>query len=145
LSYLYESDYGLLAEEHFHGLVGLETKRAQRSDKLHLLLLMDLPGFEEKRKEDRVLRAVASVLFSSTREADAKGWHRCPAVLGVLFTDLITTGNSLHSSKDAIVNRLRANLAKTLAISDVERIGFSCETILSSADGVRRVPETVSL
>jgi hypothetical protein len=140
LSYLYESDYGLCAEEHFHQLLALEAKRALRSRTVPLLLLLDLTGFDEGREADLVLRNVTPVLFSSTREVDAKGWHRYPGVLGVLVADSIATGDSLLSARDAIVDRLRANLAKTLASSDIERIRFSCQTVPSSSDSTQTTP-----
>jgi GGDEF domain-containing protein len=142
LSYLYESDYGLCTEEHFQELLDLETKRALRSNTVPLLVLLDLTGFEEKTEADRVLRNAASILFSSTREIDQKGWYRYPAVLGILVTDLIAAGDILPSARDTILDRLRANLAKTIAGSDVERIGFSCQTVVSSADARRSVQPT---
>ena len=136
LFHLYESDYGLCAEEHFQELLDLETKRALRSNRVPLLLLLDLTAFEEKREGDRVLRNLAPVLFSSTREIDAKGWYRYPAVLGILVPDLIGTGGSLLSTRDAIVDRLRANLEKALGSWDLARIIFSCQTVPSLPDSV---------
>jgi hypothetical protein len=128
LSYLYESDHGLCAEEEFHRLLDMETKRALGSKTSPLLLLLDLTAFRGMGEGDRVLRNVASALFSSTREIDTKGWHRYPAVLGILVTDLIGAGDSLVSTRDAIVDRLRTNLAKTLNSSDLDRI-LSCSNL----------------
>jgi hypothetical protein len=143
LSYLYESDYGLCAEEHFHQLVDLETKRAARSKTISLLLSLDVTAFEGQSKGDRVLRSVTSVLFSSTREIDAKGWYRYPAVLGILVTDVIATGDSLVSTRDIIVDRLRTHLEKALGSLDVERIGFSCQTLPSLLEATRAAELTV--
>ena len=140
LSYLYESDHGLYAEEEFHRLVDLEARRTARSKTVSLLLLLDLTGFEGKGEGDRVVRNVASVLFSSTREIDAKGWHQYPAVLGILVTDLIPTNDSLQATRDAIVNRLRTNLAKTLDSSCLERILFSGHLCPPSQLSTAKVP-----
>jgi hypothetical protein len=137
LFHLYESDYGLYKEEHFQELLDLETKRALRSKAAPLLLLLDLTAFEEKREGDRVLRNLAPALFSSTREIDAKGWYRYPAVLGILVPDLIATGDSLLSTKDTIVARLQTNLAKALGSLDVERIVVSCQTLPSLLEATR--------
>jgi hypothetical protein len=103
----------------------METKRALWSKTLPLLLLLDLTAFRGMGEGDRVLRNVASALFSSTKEIDTKGWHRYPAVLGILVTDLIGASDSLVSTRDAIVDGLRTNLAKTLNSSDLDRILFS--------------------
>jgi hypothetical protein len=137
LFHLYESDYGLCAEEHFQELLDLEMKRALRSKTLPLLLLLDFTGFEEKREGDRVLRNLAPVLFSCTREIDAKGWYRYPAVLGILMPDLIATSDSLLSTRNTMVDRLRTNLAKALGSLAVERIGFSCQTLPSPLEATR--------
>jgi len=124
LSYLYEADHGLYAEEEFHRLVELESKRAARSKTVSLLVLLDLTPFEGRQEGDRVLRDVVSALFSSTREIDTKGWYRCPNVLGVVMTDLMPTNDSLRAARDALVDRLRTNLAKSLDRSELERILF---------------------
>lgn len=142
LSYLYESDYGLYPEEEFHRLVELETKRAARSKAASLMLLLDVTAFQEEREEDRVLRNLAQVLFSSTREIDAKGWYRYPAVLGILVTDVIATGDSMLSTRDTIFDRLRANLAKALGSLDVERIKFSWQTLPSLQEATRAADPT---
>lgn len=133
LSHLYESDHGLCTEGHFQQLLELESKRALRSGTVPLLVLLDLTDFENETEAECVLRNVASVLFSSTREIDEKGWYRYPDILGILVTDSITTGGILLSAGDVVTERLRANLAKRLAPSDVDRIGFSCQPGLSSA------------
>ena len=137
LFHLYESDYGLYEEEHFQELLDLETKRALRSKAAPLLLLLDLTAFEEKREGDRVLRNLAPVLFSSTREIDAKGWYRYPAVLGILIPDLIPTNDFLLLTRGAVIDRLRTDLAKALGSLDVERVGFSCQTLSPLPEAAR--------
>ena len=136
LSHLYEPDYGFHEEEHFHRLADLERKRALRSNTAPALLLLDLTDFGNEAEADRTLRNVASVLFSSTREIDAKGWYRYPEVLGILVADSITTGGIPFSAGEAVLERLRANLAKSLTSSEIERIGFSYQTGLAPAGGL---------
>ena len=139
LSHLYEPDYGFYEEEHFHRLVDLERKRALRSNTAPALLLLDLTGFGDEVEADPTLRKVASVLVSSTREVDAKGWYRYPAVLGILVADSIAAGGIPFSAGDAVLERLRANLAKNLTRSEVERIGFSFRTGWAPGDDLRAV------
>ncbi len=125
LSHLYEPDHGLYTEEEFHRLVALEVKRASRSNTVPLLVLLDLTSFDEREEADRAVRKVAPVFFSSTREVDAKGWYRYPSILGILIVDLAPANDSLHTARDAVVDRLRTSLAKSLGSSDLERILFS--------------------
>jgi hypothetical protein len=129
LSHLYESDHGLFGEEEFHRLMDLEAKRGQRSGMVSLLLLLDLNGFQGKREGDRVIKDVASALFASTREIDAIGWHRYPTTLGILVTDVTATLDSLGSKRDAILGRLRVNLATIIGSSDLARVGFSFHAV----------------
>ncbi len=138
LSHLYESDFGLYTEEEFRRLVDLEGKRALRSDAVPVLLLLNLADFEEGEEAERVLRKLAPVLFSSTREVDAKGWYEYRSTLGILITDAVPTHQSLCSMRGVVVDRLRANLARALHRVDLQRIRLSCQTVPFLPDGVGR-------
>ena len=131
LSYLYESDHGLFAEEEFRRLIDLEARRAARSKTVSLLLLLDITAFQGRRELDWITRNVASALFASTREVDAKGWYQYPDVLGVLATDVAATYDSICSTRNDITDELRVSLVGTLDEQDVRRIRFSCRTVPS--------------
>ena len=79
----------VLPEEHFHRMVRLERKRAERSGKPFLLMLLDTGRFSPSEKNGRLLQNVFSALALS-----ARGYRRhrlVPAttsVVGVMFTEI---------------------------------------------------------
>lgn len=80
--------HGFYAEDDFFELLQLETKRAQRSMRPLLLVLLDPCEVESCSKKQKVIRGIVSQLFSSTREIDVKGWFREGSVIGVLFREI---------------------------------------------------------
>jgi hypothetical protein len=140
LSYLYEPDLGLFAEEEFRRILDLETKRAARCGITFLLLLLDLGYFRGFTEEDRVIRKAASALFASTSEVDAKGWYRYPTVIGTLVTDIAGMGDYPLLMKNETMTRVHTNLAKNLNRSELERIVFSCYCFPVSQWSTAKVP-----
>jgi lipopolysaccharide/colanic/teichoic acid biosynthesis glycosyltransferase len=93
---------GVSSEERFRSLLLLERRRAERSTKPFVLMLLDastirhdsaqLPTAEQAY--DRLLRRISllqqalATLKSSTRETDSIGWYRYGLILGVIFTEV---------------------------------------------------------
>jgi len=94
------SDSALHHAEAFQEVIHRETARSLRSGRAFLLVLIDVPryGLGESK--------IASVLSSSTREIDAKGWYAEGAVLGILFTEFGSMRDSIDAAGEAIVGRL---------------------------------------
>jgi exopolysaccharide biosynthesis polyprenyl glycosylphosphotransferase len=78
----------VLPEEAFHSMLTLERRRAERSRKPFVLMLLDASAAIEKRKAERFLPRVCSVLLKSTRETDLIGWYENGVVLAVIFTEI---------------------------------------------------------
>ena len=70
-------------EEVFQSVLRLERRRAERSTRPFILILV------HSDEADRiVLQQALSVLLSTTRESDLVGWYRDGVTLGILFTEL---------------------------------------------------------
>src|SRR5260370_5276775 len=78
----------ILAEETFHSMLILERRRAERSRKPFVLMLLDASAFAETGAANHLMSQVASVLLKCTRETDLIGWHENHAILGVIFTEI---------------------------------------------------------
>jgi lipopolysaccharide/colanic/teichoic acid biosynthesis glycosyltransferase len=78
----------ILTEEYFHRMVCLERKRAERSGKPFLLMLLDTGKFLPNEKNGRVLENMLSALALSTRDTDITGWYKGRSVIGVMFTEI---------------------------------------------------------
>src|SRR6266478_5573667 len=117
---------GLLPAPTFLRALCLERKRAERSRKLFVLMLIDLgEPFRSGNGNDQLGRTVPAIL-SSIRETDIAGWHKENLALGVIFAELGA------ADKKAIVSALRAKVMAALrSIFPTEeldhfRIAFHC-------------------
>ena len=79
---------GLVDESCFCLTIRLERKRAERSQRSFLLLLLDLTTLIAGDPKRKMPEKIASVLSSSIRETDVIGWYRSGAVLGILFSEI---------------------------------------------------------
>src|SRR6266704_2607810 len=70
-----------LQEETFHSLLTLERRRAERSRKPFVLMVLEVDASLEANVADRILSQVTSVLLKSTRETALIGWYKNGASL----------------------------------------------------------------
>jgi lipopolysaccharide/colanic/teichoic acid biosynthesis glycosyltransferase len=96
-----KSAFGLLAEEYFKEMLSMERKRTERSGRPFILLLL---GVGEVYSKEGDIGKVSSLLSSSTRQTDIKGWYRHGSAVGVIFTSPRITDKNLL--KDKIENEL---------------------------------------
>jgi exopolysaccharide biosynthesis polyprenyl glycosylphosphotransferase len=78
----------ILSEEYFHRMICLERKRAERSGKPFLLMLLDTGRFLASEKNGKLLHNVLSALALSTRDTDVTGWYKNHSVVGIMFTEI---------------------------------------------------------
>jgi len=83
-------DFCVLDEQLFHRTISLERKRAERSRRSFLLVLLDLSTVLANDSSGKILKTILSSLWRTTRETDVAGWHKSNAALGVLFLDVPT-------------------------------------------------------
>ena len=101
-------------EEVFHDMLLLERRRAERSRKPFVLMLLDAAAFLETGTAESVMASVTSVILKSTRETDLVGWYKDGVILGVIFTEVSLESGSpiteiLHSK---VVNALHTELSR---------------------------------
>ncbi len=94
------TDRILLSEESFHGVISLERKRTERSQRPFLLVLLDVEGILTRDKHGRKLGDVLSTLSLSIRETDVNGWYKKNSVIGILFTEIGVTPPKLDRRHD---------------------------------------------
>ena len=79
---------GVLPEASFQALLMLERRRAERSRKPFVLMLLDASTLQADTQAEGFLQEVTSTLTSSTRETDLIGWYKQGEILGVIFTEV---------------------------------------------------------
>jgi hypothetical protein len=83
------ADRSSLREDEFLRVIGHECKRAERTHKPCLLMLVEM---DQQFPEEGSCKALGKILYaltSATRETDVTGWYQDQAMVGVLFTEIL--------------------------------------------------------
>jgi exopolysaccharide biosynthesis polyprenyl glycosylphosphotransferase len=107
----------ILKEEAFQAMLTLERRRAERSRKPFVLMLIDSGPIRKNGSNVGFVERLTSVVTHATRETDLVGWYENDTILAVIFTEINLAGTSpiievLHSK---VVRALRENLDHKLA------------------------------
>ena len=113
----------VLDEQPFHCAISWERKRAERSRRSFLLVLLDLRTILSNDSSGKILSTILSSLCRTTRETDVAGWHKSKAVLGVMFMDVPTEGRTVVVG--AILARISGVLYNNLKFDQFNQIAIS--------------------
>jgi exopolysaccharide biosynthesis polyprenyl glycosylphosphotransferase len=109
---------GVLPETSFLRTLCLERKRAERSRKLFVLMLLDAGTPNEDGKE--IYGKAVPALLSSIRETDITGWYSDHSTLGVIFAELGEAGK--ESVLRALQSKIASVLDKSLTAKQAEQV-----------------------
>jgi hypothetical protein len=113
-----------LREQVFHRVISLEQRRAERSGKSFLLMLVDLSQNPFDKSNSRTAsERIVTALVPMTRETDIIGWYEEGSVSGVLFTEIAI--DDLTSTTTAIMNRVSKSLKNHLTAQQFSRVNLS--------------------
>src|SRR5271170_2764329 len=123
LNRLGTSHEGVFQEETFHRMLTLERRRAERSRKPFVLMLLDAQAVLEHRTGTAFLERFTSAACDATRETDLVGWYKREAILAVIFTEVSLDGDRpitevlqskvVKTLRDRLGHKLVSNLAVT--------------------------------
>lgn len=126
-------DQGTLSEEEFHRMISIEQRRAERSGKSFLLMLVKVRDYAFGRNNTRIVNEkVLSALSPITRETDVIGWYSESRVVGLLFTE-ITLGD-LSSTTAVIMNRVSKKLKAHLNAEQFSHVSLSFHLLPEALD-----------
>jgi hypothetical protein len=118
-----DSSFMFVPEDFFMKALSIEQKRAERSERRFVLMLIDTRKALQAEGGDIILEGIAKALSVSTRETDLHGWYNNGSVVGVICTE-IGTGDmpsilsALHSKVDAAFqSRLEPEQVSSIDIS----------------------------
>jgi len=102
----------ILPEDLFLAMLCLERKRAERSSRKFLLLLLDAENATGTSRQGKVLNGIVKAADAARRETDPAGWYKHSAILGIIFTELGALDNAAIINKllDKVHEALRAEL-----------------------------------
>jgi lipopolysaccharide/colanic/teichoic acid biosynthesis glycosyltransferase len=110
-----------LAESVFHSLLTHERRRAERSRKPFVLMLLD--ANLEDGTAAQILKNAVEVVLASKRETDLVGWYKQDLILGVIFTEVNVEGTVPVTEvlrgkiENALIKHLGREPASKIAIS----------------------------
>jgi lipopolysaccharide/colanic/teichoic acid biosynthesis glycosyltransferase len=104
--------YDMLAQDSFIRVLSLERRRAERSRRQFLLVLLDARAVPQSERRGQVLLKAASAVSRSTRETDIRGWYQADAIIGVILTEIgpVDTNVVLNAVQTKIGAALRSEL-----------------------------------
>jgi exopolysaccharide biosynthesis polyprenyl glycosylphosphotransferase len=114
---------GLLPEPMFLRALCLERKRAERSRKPFVLMLLDPRTPFHSGDGATVLHSTISALRASMRETDIAGWYKASSVPGVIFAELGPADK--QSVLSALQTRVTATLRSVLNAEALKHIHIS--------------------
>jgi len=122
----------VLPEDLFLGLLCLERKRAERSSKKLILLLLDAEDAAESGRKAQVLKGVIKASETARRETDPAGWYKDKSILGIIFTELGTLDDALTCDK--LLEKVHKALVVNLTAEDLDRVHVSLHVFANDSD-----------
>jgi lipopolysaccharide/colanic/teichoic acid biosynthesis glycosyltransferase len=110
-----------LPENVFHSLLTLERRRAERSRKPFVLMLLD--ANLENGSGASILKKAADVIMGSKRETDLVGWYKESDILGVIFTEVSIEGE--RPLTEILRTKIDTALAGNLGREKADKIAIS--------------------
>jgi lipopolysaccharide/colanic/teichoic acid biosynthesis glycosyltransferase len=148
----FDGESGLYLYDFFHEALSKERKRAERSGRPFLLMLVHIDRVFDAEEKDTVIGKMAALLVSMTRDTDVRGWYKQGSILGIIFTEVngIDTYHLQRKLKDNLLAVLGAEKTRKIEISlhvfpeepsDEQSDGpadMTLYTDLSKKNGIRR-------
>lgn len=121
LGILPASDENALTEGVFHSLLTHERRRAERSRKPFVLMLLDA-NLEDGTAAE-ILKRATDVVLTTKRETDLVGWYKQDLILGVIFTEVSVEGDLPVT--ETLRTKIETALIKHLGRESVAKIAIS--------------------
>jgi lipopolysaccharide/colanic/teichoic acid biosynthesis glycosyltransferase len=112
---------GVFQVETFHRMLTLERRRAERSRKPFVLMLIDAQAVIEPGNGATFIERFTSAVCDAARETDIVGWYKESAILAVIFTEVSLDG------KHPITEVLESKVGKVLK----DRLGSKLVSVLA--------------
>ena len=116
------SDNGFYAGLTFHHTLSLERKRAKRSKRPFLLILLHVGELLIRPENQRFVKKIENALSSCVRETDIKGWYQQDKIISIIFTEIANIDEII---KEKILLKVQDKLFEALGPEAVKMIRFA--------------------
>jgi len=114
---------GFLTEDVFIQRLQLEQRRTERSRRPFILMILESPDLLKSDEKQGVRQTVLTVLSTSIRDTDIRGWYRNGSAIGLIFTEVGET--ECRSIGDVLTKKIRGLLGGKLTPQQAARFQFS--------------------
>jgi len=128
-----DSMQGILPENVFLGILCLERKRAERSNKKFLLLLLDVEDATSIGRRAEIVSGIIKATDAVRRDTDPAGWYKSNSILGIIFTELGALDDTATINR--LLNRIREALPTYLSNGDVEHVQVTAHLFTDELNG----------
>jgi exopolysaccharide biosynthesis polyprenyl glycosylphosphotransferase len=128
----------VLPEELFLGMLCLERKRTERSNKRFILMLVDGGDAYKQNSESTVTKGIIAAINATRRETDVAGWYKHGMILGVIFTELSEATEA--STSQLVLHKVKEHLSKHLPMEIRKDIYVSVHSFGEDTD--KQDPDT---
>ena len=122
---LRDPDANLHPEKYFLNFLRLERKRSERSHRPFMLVVIGLKGFQRTAERREVIKDITSVLSSTTRDIDMKGWYKQNESIGIIFNEISANIQSFQTDQQHTLNKVWGNLTEYLGLARFDRLELS--------------------
>jgi lipopolysaccharide/colanic/teichoic acid biosynthesis glycosyltransferase len=123
----------ILPENVFLAMLGLERKRAERSNKKFLLLLLDADDATSIESRTSILTGIINATDAVRRDTDPAGWYKKNSIIGIIFTELGALDDAATVSK--LMERIREVLPTHVNKRDLQYIHITAHIFTDESDG----------
>jgi exopolysaccharide biosynthesis polyprenyl glycosylphosphotransferase len=121
----------IFGEKTFLRMLYLERKRAERSKRPFVLMLLESESWLQCEDAPGIGK-VLSALSRATRETDIKGWYARGSTIGIIFTEIGQADRKAVAS--VLIARVRDTLRSCLSIEQISAIQISLHVFPDDAD-----------
>jgi hypothetical protein len=115
----------LYSEKHFLNFLRLERKRSERSRRPFMLVVIGLKGFLRTSERREIIKDITSVLSSTTRDIDMKGWYKDNEAIGIIFNEIASNAQHFQTDQQYTLNKVWGNLTEYLGLARFDRLELS--------------------
>lgn len=126
-------EHGLYPESYFCEKLVQERKRAERSNKPLLVMIIDAEKLQEVRREESITASLGASVNTCVRGTDICGRLGGDGLVGVILTEV--EHEKLHAAQEVISNKTRERLATVLSPDMASQIAISFRIFPVSGEG----------
>lgn len=134
---------GFLTQDAFVARLRMEQRRTERSRRPFVLMLLESETLFKSNRKPGVCQQVLTIVSSSLRETDVKGWYEDGYSIGIIFTEI---GSPIAGTiGQTLVTKVRLLLSQKLNSGQISEIELTFFLFPQDWDKESRSPSAPSL